>query len=274
MTTPKRNQSLLQRSWSFPNASPECDNTRERSNTKYVLPPLRSSSLSTDFIQTITTETTTSPLLPLLTDQNNNVQDLVNDEEASSLLEWKRQSVLLRTSVVIPGLSDNGKEREREGKEEEENDDNDECQDIADKLWKGDLVSEASFLGNVDPFSQCTLELYLAKYDFKDMQLDTAFRKLCQKVYFKAEAQEIDRVLEAFARRYWACNNNVVYGSADVIYAIIYSLMLLNTDLHIAKGHTKMSRLTFCRNTMETIYKFVPKETFIKYEYEIEILLK
>ena len=55
---------------------------------------------------------------------------------------------------------------------------------------------------------------------------------------------------------------------------MIYSLMLLNTDLHIAKGHTKMSRLTFCRNTMETIYKFVPEETFIKCEYEIEILLK
>ena len=145
MSTPKRNQPLLQRSWSFPNVPPECDNTRKRSNTAYVLPPLRSSSLSTDFLQTITTETTTSSLLPPLADQNNNVQDLVNDEEASSLLEWKRQSILVRASVVIPGLSDDDGEEE----EEEETDDNDECQDIADKLWRGDLVSEASFLGNL-----------------------------------------------------------------------------------------------------------------------------
>ena len=50
--------------------------------------------------------------------------------------------------------------------------------------------------------------------------------------------------------------------------------MLLNTDLHIAKGHTKMSRLAFCRNTLETIHKFVPKETYMKYGYEIEALLK
>ena len=53
------------------------------------------------------------------------------------------------------------------------------------------------------------------KYKYKQFFIFYFFhRKLCQKVYFKAEAQEIDRVLEAFARRYWACNNNVVYGSA------------------------------------------------------------
>lgn len=42
----------------------------------------------------------------------------------------------------------------------------------------------------------------------------------------------------------------------DVTYAVAYSLMLLNTDLHVARGssgHTKMSKAAFCSNTMATI---------------------
>lgn len=40
---------------------------------------------------------------------------------------------------------------------------------------------------------------------------------------------------------------------ADVVYAVVYSLMLLNTDLHIASGHQRMSRSAFCKNTMNTL---------------------
>jgi hypothetical protein len=40
----------------------------------------------------------------------------------------------------------------------------------------------------------------------------------------------------------------------DVIHAIVYSLVLLNTDLHIAQGERKkMSRPAFIRNTMDAI---------------------
>jgi hypothetical protein len=39
--------------------------------------------------------------------------------------------------------------------------------------------------------------------------------------------------------------------TSDVVYAIVYSLLLLNTDLHIAQGERKkMSRSAFIRNTM------------------------
>lgn len=33
-------------------------------------------------------------------------------------------------------------------------------------------------------------------------------RKLCSKLYFKAEAQEIDRILEAFSHKYWNTNKS------------------------------------------------------------------
>lgn len=105
-------------------------------------------------------------------------------------------------------------------------------------------------------------------------------RKVCSKLYFRAEAQQIDRILEAFAKRYWQCNPKTIFGNAgfvykqlgnffllkkgikkltnnfkiDTVYAVVYSLLLLNTDLHVAQGsYTRMTRQAFVRNTMSTI---------------------
>ncbi|KAI9494979.1 hypothetical protein BDB00DRAFT_281281 [Zychaea mexicana] len=80
--------------------------------------------------------------------------------------------------------------------------------------------------------------------DFTNQRIDESFRKLCSKVYFKAEAQQIDRILEAFACRY------LEY----VIHAVAMALVLLNTDLHgVHDNHKKMSRAKFITNTMTTI---------------------
>ncbi|CAG8759597.1 16343_t:CDS:2, partial [Racocetra fulgida] len=68
------------------------------------------------------------------------------------------------------------------------------------------------------------------------------------------ETQQVDRILEAFSIRYWECNPKSIYGSADIVHAIAYSLLLLNTDLHIAQLSTKMSRQQFVRNTMAAIH--------------------
>lgn len=54
----------------------------------------------------------------------------------------------------------------------------------------------------------------MENFYFSDMRLDSAFRKLCSKLYFKAEAQQIDRILESFANRYWDCNEECLFGSA------------------------------------------------------------
>lgn len=83
--------------------------------------------------------------------------------------------------------------------------------------------------------------------------------------------------MEAFAKRYWQCNPKTIFGSAgkkeffffffcfayqlisikisiDTVYAVVYSLLLLNTDLHVAQGsYTRMTRQAFVKNTMSTI---------------------
>ncbi|KAG1440776.1 hypothetical protein G6F56_011778 [Rhizopus delemar] len=96
-------------------------------------------------------------------------------------------------------------------------------------------------------------------FDFSLKSLEEAFRLLCSKLYFKAEAQEIDRILEAFAYRYWIQNaTDPIYLHADIVYAITYSIMLLNTDLYViqSNSHTKMSCASFCENLMSTLNEF------------------
>ena len=41
----------------------------------------------------------------------------------------------------------------------------------------------------------------------------------------------------------------------DVVYTVTYSIMLLNTDLHLVQisHHRKMSCQTFCSNTLATL---------------------
>jgi Sec7 domain len=43
---------------------------------------------------------------------------------------------------------------------------------------------------------------------------DATCRRLCEKLYLKAETQQVDRILEQFSLRYWKNNPDTVYGSA------------------------------------------------------------
>ena len=50
------------------------------------------------------------------------------------------------------------------------------------------------------------------------------------------------------------CFTDRLHLCTDTVYAVVYSLLLLNTDLHVAQGsYTRMTRHAFVRNTMSTI---------------------
>ncbi|CAO3698757.1 unnamed protein product [Rhizopus stolonifer] len=131
-------------------------------------------------------------------------------------------------------------------------------EDIVLKLWQEDdtfcareKISE--WLGTNEPFRSKILAMYLNHFQFNKQTLDRAFRNLCLKLYLKAESQQIDRILEAFSKRYLECNPDCLFGSLDVVHAVSYSLLLLNTDLYMTNG-PKMTRDSFVKNTMETIF--------------------
>ncbi|KAI9315715.1 hypothetical protein BX666DRAFT_2028603 [Dichotomocladium elegans] len=141
------------------------------------------------------------------------------------------------------------------------------AKDIAQELWdnggKRSVLPSlcgregvAEWLGKNDPFRANVLKHYMGHFDFANKRLDDAFRMVCNKFYFKAEAQQIDRILQVFALRYWECNPTHVLRSSDIVYAVAYSMLLLNTDLHVAqeKNRHKMTRSKFIQNTMATIH--------------------
>ncbi|KZS98411.1 hypothetical protein SISNIDRAFT_404603 [Sistotremastrum niveocremeum HHB9708] len=150
----------------------------------------------------------------------------------------------LSNNISDPGISDDDLEER--------------ARDFATKCWTQDesfLPREkmAQWLGGVDRINRLALRHYMNYFDLSNLALDQAFRRLCAKLYVKAESQQLDRLLDEFARRYWDCNPRSLFGNAGVVHAVMYSLLLLNTDLHVAELTSHMSRTQFVRNTLSTI---------------------
>ncbi|CAO1630520.1 unnamed protein product [Parajaminaea phylloscopi] len=128
----------------------------------------------------------------------------------------------------------------------------------AEKCWQEDeawLRKEkyAEWLGGVGLLKQMARTYYFDNFDFRNTRVDTALRQLCDKLFLRAETQQVDRILASFSLRFWHCNPLPAYGSADNIHAVVFSLLLLNTDLHVADISERMTRAQFVRNTMSAI---------------------
>ncbi|KAF9957281.1 hypothetical protein BGZ72_001967 [Mortierella alpina] len=119
---------------------------------------------------------------------------------------------------------------------------------------KRDEISQYLGAGS-KPFNRLVLSFYMRHFNFSGKRLDTAFRLLCQKLMLRGETQEVDRVLEQFAARFVECNPESIFGHKDVVHAITYSILLLNTDLHVVKqsNANKMSRSAFVKNTLQVV---------------------
>ncbi|KAG6034217.1 hypothetical protein E4U41_006649 [Claviceps citrina] len=111
----------------------------------------------------------------------------------------------------------------------------------------------AAWMGEQGPIRQRTLQAYMELYNFTDQSVLGSLRRVCERLVLKAETQQVDRILVAFSKRWCDCNPHHGFKATDVIHMICYSIMLLNTDLHVAKIEQKMTRSQFIKNTMTTI---------------------
>jgi len=132
----------------------------------------------------------------------------------------------------------------------------------AKQLFSGDesLVTKsvaAAWLGEPDPARTRVRQAYMELFDWKDLTILAALRGLCAKLYLKGEAQQVDRVLDAFSTRWCACNPNHGFKATDVVHTICYSVLLLNTDLHQVEIETKMTRTQFLKNILPTVRRVV-----------------
>jgi IQ motif/SEC7 domain-containing protein len=91
------------------------------------------------------------------------------------------------------------------------------------------------FLGTLhSPFHAEVLDAYLDGITMYEMEIDVALRHMLTYFRFPGEAQKIDHIIQAFAKRYLWCNPTKYPKEVDVdcIYVIAFAIIMLNTDLH------------------------------------------
>ncbi|CAD6888251.1 unnamed protein product [Tilletia caries] len=92
------------------------------------------------------------------------------------------------------------------------------------------------------------LKVHMRRFAFGSDPLDIALRKLLMEIKLPSETQQIDRVMEAFARRYMECNEGL-YASEDQPYILAFSLMMLHTDAFNRNAKHKMTKADYVKNT-------------------------
>ncbi|KAJ5358107.1 hypothetical protein N7541_005265 [Penicillium brevicompactum] len=111
----------------------------------------------------------------------------------------------------------------------------------------------AAWLG--DPDRASIREAYMRLFNWSNLNIVASLRSLCDRLVLKGETQQVDRVLDAFSTRWCDCNPSHGFKATDVVHTICYSILLLNTDLHLADIESKMTKSQFVRNTMPTIHR-------------------
>lgn len=81
----------------------------------------------------------------------------------------------------------------------------------AKQIYDGEesLVSKpmaAAWLGEPGPERMRVRQAYVELFDWQGLNILAALRGLCSKLYLKGEAQQVDRILDAFSNRWCACN--------------------------------------------------------------------
>lgn len=102
------------------------------------------------------------------------------------------------------------------------------AQDVAKFLLtseglKKDKIGE--WLGEKADFNIQTLTAFIDEFQFTGMDFDAALRLFLSKLRLPGEAQKIDRIMEAFAARFHACNPQA-FPSADTAYVLAFSTIM------------------------------------------------
>ncbi|KAJ9476959.1 Arf guanine nucleotide exchange factor SYT1 [Pseudozyma hubeiensis] len=106
----------------------------------------------------------------------------------------------------------------------------------------------AILASSADVFYVEALHHFMTRFWFNSIPLDIALRKLLMDLHLPKETQQIDRVMEAFAKRYNECNGGL-FASDDQPYILSFSLMMLHTDAFNKNAKNKMTKVDYLRNT-------------------------
>ena len=138
----------------------------------------------------------------------------------------------------------------------------DDVKERARRIFEGDerditRMEAAAWLGELKTYNKQVLDAYMQMFDFAGMNVLSTLRTLCGKLVLKGETQQFDRIITALSSRWCECNPNHGFKAQDVVHTIFYSIILLNTDLHMADIGEKMSKNAYVKNTLPTVRRVV-----------------
>ncbi|EAT34779.1 AAEL013012-PA, partial [Aedes aegypti] len=106
-----------------------------------------------------------------------------------------------------------------------------------------DKTQVGDYLGENDDQSKAVMCAYIDAMNFAELDIVAALRYFLEGFRLPGEAQKIDRLMEKFASRYCDCNpNNTLFASADTVYVLAFSVIMLTTDLHSPQVKHKMTK--------------------------------
>lgn len=106
-----------------------------------------------------------------------------------------------------------------------------------------DKTAIGDYLGENDEHSKLVMCAYIDALNFTDKDIVAALREFLEDFRLPGEAQKIDRLMEKFASRYFECNPTLtLFPSADTVYVLAFSIIMLTTDLHSPQVKNKMTK--------------------------------
>ena len=87
----------------------------------------------------------------------------------------------------------------------------------------------AAWMGEEGPARSLTLVAYMELYNFSNLNILAALRNVCNRLVLKAESQQVDRILDAFAKRWCQCNSNHGFKATGKILNCRFCLQMPNT---------------------------------------------
>jgi brefeldin A-resistance guanine nucleotide exchange factor 1 len=102
------------------------------------------------------------------------------------------------------------------------------------------------------PFNHEVRVAFLTHFDFSNNgRFASALRTYLHKFRLPGEAQQIDRLMDAFSKEYYKQQGKKsIFKNSDAVFVLAFSTIMLNTDLHNPniKNKKKMTRQQFIRN--------------------------
>lgn len=150
-------------------------------------------------------------------------------------------------------------------------------EDIAYFLFNEEGLNKTmigNYLGENKEFNLEVFRIFVELHNFERRLLVDALREFLWSFRLPGEAQKIDRMMEAFAKRY--CDQNPeMFTSTDTCYVLSFSIILLNTSLHNPSVKDKptlekfiqMNRGINCgedipSDTLASLYESIKNEQF------------